>query len=79
MAQVSTLPALDFEAKTLYWVDALEDAIESISINGENRQVITSENVSTQVLWVGLSSYIFWRISLIFEFQLVSNLRVILN
>ena len=29
--------AMDVEAKTLYWVDAMEDTIESISINGDNR------------------------------------------
>ena len=36
---------MDFETKILYWVDALEDTIESVSINGENRQIVSSENV----------------------------------
>ncbi|KAL5252043.1 hypothetical protein ACHWQZ_G015002 [Mnemiopsis leidyi] len=37
--------AMDFETKILYWVDALEDTIESVTINGENRQIVSSENI----------------------------------
>ena len=37
---------MDYQTKILYWVDALEDTIESVSINGDNRQIVSSENVS---------------------------------
>ena len=37
---------MDFKSKILYWVDALEDTIESVTINGDNRRVVSSENVS---------------------------------
>ena len=36
---------MDYETKILYWVDALEDTIESVSITGDNRQIVSSENV----------------------------------
>ena len=51
---------MDYETKKQYWVDALEDTIESVSINGEDRRVVSSENVSSYV-------------SLILEYFLIFN------
>ena len=41
---------MDYETQTLFWVDALEDTIESVSINGDNRKIVSSENVSITLI-----------------------------